>query len=115
MKYIDLSHPISQNTVTYPSDPDIIIRKEKNIKNHNTLLHSFSMGTHTGTHLDSPAHILHEGKTIDKFPIDSFTGKAIKVDKNITKIQLPVNGFFYWTTLEIVKFEKSSPSILNNR
>ena len=82
MKFIDLSHPLSSSTKTYPSDPDIIIRKEKEISTHRSTLHSFSMGTHTGTHLDVPAHIISGGKTLNNFPLDSFCGKAIKLDKN---------------------------------
>ena len=80
MNYIDLSHLISKNTKTYPSDPDIEIKIEKKIATDNSLLHSFKLGTHTGTHLDAPAHILEKTKTIDCFPINKFSGKAIKID-----------------------------------
>ena len=48
-----------------------------------TLLHSFTMGTHTGTHLDAPAHIISGGKTLDDFPISSFTGNTVNVDINL--------------------------------
>jgi len=57
------------------------------------------MGTHTGTHLDAPAHILSGGKTLDDFPISSFTGKTIKVDiKSINaldKIHKPLDGIIF--------------------
>ena len=80
MKLIDLSHPISHGMPTYPSDPDISIIKEKEIDADLSLLHSFKLGTHTGTHLDVPAHIIFDGKTLNDFPIDTFSGIAIKVD-----------------------------------
>ena len=64
MKLIDLSHPISNAMPTYPSDPDISIIREKDIDTDNTLLHSFKMGTHTGTHLDVPAHVIPGGKRL---------------------------------------------------
>ncbi|MBT7901701.1 MAG: cyclase family protein [Candidatus Marinimicrobia bacterium] len=83
MKYIDLSHPISNEMATYPSDPDISIVREKEIYTDRTLLHSFTMGTHTGTHLDAPAHIISGGKTLDDFPISSFTGNTVNVDINL--------------------------------
>ena len=70
MKYIDLSHSLSSNTATYPSDPDLDIIKEKEIINDNSLLHSFKMGTHTGTHLDVPAHIIPGGKTLNMFSLE---------------------------------------------
>lgn len=83
MKIIDLSHPISNDMSTYPTDPDVSIVREKNIKENNSLLHSFKMGTHTGTHLDTPAHIIRDGKTINDFPLEKFTGLAIKIDKGL--------------------------------
>jgi len=81
MKYIDLSHPIFDAMPTYTSDPEVSIERIKDIKSHSTLLHSFSLGTHTGTHLDAPAHVIINGKTIDNFDLSAFTGLAIKVDQ----------------------------------
>ena len=99
MKYIDLSHPISEETSTYPSDPDISIVREKEIHLDHTLLHRFTMGTHTGTHLDAPAHIISGGKTLDDFPLSSFTGKTVKVDLNsiseLDKVDEKVNGIIF--------------------
>ena len=80
MPYIDLTHPISSSMSTYPSDPNVMISKEKSIENNNSLLHSFKMGTHTGTHLDVPAHILINGKTLDEYSLICFTGSAIRLD-----------------------------------
>ena len=82
MRFVDLSHPISNDMTTYPSDPDISIVREKEIHSDRTLLHRFTMGTHTGTHLDAPAHIISGGKFLDDFPLSSFIGKTVKVDIN---------------------------------
>ena len=82
MNLIDLSYPISNNMTTYPTDPDVTIRMEKNIKTHHSLLHSFSMGTHTGTHLDAPAHVIKNGKTLDEIDLNHFIGRAIMIDKD---------------------------------
>ena len=79
---IDLSHQLHNDISTYPSDPDIKITRVKDINSDRTMLHNFSMGTHTGTHLDSPAHIIKKGKTIDKITLDKFSGVAVKVDEN---------------------------------
>jgi len=91
MKYIDLSHPISNLMSTYPSDPNVIINEEKNIQYDNTLLHSFNMGTHTGTHLDAPAHIINDGKTFDDYDLNYFAGNALKVDTKNFKILDNIN------------------------
>ena len=80
MKYIDLSHQIYDGMPTYPSDPDVSIKLIKSINNNNSLLHEFSMGTHTGTHLDVPAHIIPNGKTISDYSLESFFGTAILIN-----------------------------------
>jgi len=99
MKFVDLSHPISNEMSTYPSDPDISIVREKEIHLDRTLLHRFTMGTHTGTHLDAPAHIISGGKTLDDFPLSSFTGKTVKVDLDsiieLEKVDEKVNGIIF--------------------
>ena len=82
MKLVDLSHPISNTMSTYPSDPKTSIIKEKEIETNNSLLHSITIGTHTGTHLDTPSHIISGGKTLNDFPLSSFKGKAVKINKN---------------------------------
>ena len=99
MKFVDLSHPISNEMSTYPSDTDISIVREKEIHSDRTLLHRFTMGTHTGTHLDAPAHIISGGKTLDDFPLSSFTGKTVKVDLDsiieLEKVDEKVNGIIF--------------------
>ena len=82
MKIIDLSHSLIDSGSTYPSDPKLIIKKEKDIKNNRSLLHSISFGTHTGTHLDTPAHMISGGKTLDEFSLDKFIGVAVKVNSD---------------------------------
>ena len=79
MKHIDLSYPLSNQSPTYPSDPSIEIVQEKELKKDRTILHSIKMGTHSGTHLDTPAHIIAKGKTLEKFPLSSFSGVTIKI------------------------------------
>jgi kynurenine formamidase len=78
MRVVDLSHPISNEMTTYPSDPNVTIVREKEIHSDQTLLHQFTMGTHTGTHLDAPAHIISGGKTLDDFSLSSFFAKQLK-------------------------------------
>jgi len=99
MRFIDLSHPIYNEMTTYPSDPNVTIVREKEIHSDRTLLHRFTMGTHTGTHLDAPSHIISGGKTLDDFPLSSFTGKTVKVDLNsiseLDKVDEEVDGIIF--------------------
>ncbi len=101
MKHIDLSHPISNTMSTYPSDPEVSIITKKEISADNSLLHCFSMGTHTGTHLDVPAHIIDGGKKLNDFSLDSFAGRIVRVDKKtytmLGKITEKIDGVIYDT------------------
>tara|TARA_B100000029_G_scaffold470935_1_gene510188 strand:- start:168 stop:671 length:504 start_codon:yes stop_codon:yes gene_type:complete len=57
------------------------------------------MGTHTGTHLDAPAHMILNGKTVDDFQLNSFTGTSVKVDnscwRDIYNYGHKVDGIIY--------------------
>jgi len=99
MIFVDLTHPISNDMTTYPSDPNVAIVREKEIHSDRSLLHRFTMGTHTGTHLDVPAHIISDGKTLDDFPLSSFMGKTVKVNLNslieLDKMGEKVDGIIF--------------------
>lgn len=38
------------------------------------------MGSHTGTHIDAPAHFVADGKTVDGIALASLTGPALVID-----------------------------------
>ena len=80
MKVIDLTHKISAETTVYPgTEPPTLIAAasiEKDAYNE-TIYHMFS---HTGTHIDPPAHIFEDGKTLDSFPASQFVGRALAID-----------------------------------
>ena len=101
MKYIDLSYSISSNFQTYPSDPDIEITKEKDIEKDRTVVHSIKLGTHTGSHVDVPAHIIAGGKTLKDYPLNFFTGKAIKINSSsideINNLDENIDGVIFET------------------
>jgi len=39
-----------------------------------------SMGAHTGTHMDSPHHVMHDDRGVDSYPMDSLVGWAEVLD-----------------------------------
>ena len=75
---IDLSVPLRDRMVRWPSDPEVRILKIKEIgkKGSSSALLHLSMGAHTGTHMDAPAHSLKGGRTIDSMPADVTVGPA---------------------------------------
>lgn len=80
MTIIDLTHAITENMPVYPGTEPPRLSDASSIGKDGfkeTLLTLFS---HTGTHMDPPAHIFENGRTLDSLPVDSFVGKAIVVD-----------------------------------
>ncbi len=83
MKIVDLSVPINNDTPAYPGDPTPKIELAAIVERDGYCDHNVSFATHLGTHVDAPAHMLKDGVTLDKIPIEHFVGRGrlIKVDK----------------------------------
>ncbi|MDG6244511.1 MAG: cyclase family protein [Methanolobus sp.] len=79
-KLIDISTGISSSTPVYEGDPVPIIEKVSTIEKDGFVLSRISVGTHTGTHVDAPAHITADGKCVDEMDLLSFIGNAILLD-----------------------------------
>ena len=81
---IDLSVPLNQQTPVYPGDPKTKISPAGIFKKDGYNDHQVSIGTHVGTHIDAPLHMIDRGKDLSKIPLEQFVGRGryIKVGKN---------------------------------
>lgn len=80
MKVIDLTHTILEDMPVFPgSETPKLTTKSTYEKDgfKETLLQMYS---HVGTHMDPPAHIFANQKTLDQFSPEQFIGKALVVD-----------------------------------
>lgn len=80
MKVIDLTHVIKEDMPVYPGTQPPKLQTANTIEKdgfRETLLTMFS---HTGTHMDAPAHVYADEKTLDALSVDRFVGKALIVD-----------------------------------
>lgn len=75
--WIDVSIPISNGVVNWPSDPKVEIKRIHDMRDgdEDNLTH-ISMCAHTATHMDAPCHFIKSAATIDKMPISAGVGKA---------------------------------------
>ena len=80
MKYIDLSHQLTNTTPVYPGDPPVEILTNNNVTHDGFCSHTVTMGTHVGTHIDAPAHMIENGKDISDYPVSHFIGNAVVVN-----------------------------------
>ena len=80
MKVIDLTHVIENNMPVYPGTEQPSLEPVAIYEKDGFKETRISMTTHTGTHMDSPAHIYRGSMTLDAFPADQFIGKALVID-----------------------------------
>ena len=74
MKIYDISQEVFSCGV-YPGDPKpekqtLCAISDGELYN----LTAFSMCAHNGTHIDAPFHFLHDGKTVEQLPLETFVG-----------------------------------------
>lgn len=80
MKIIDLSHRIEPGMPVYPGTEGPVFEHPFDLARDGFVEMRISMMSHTGTHMDAPAHILDRGKTLDRMPISAFYGQGVCID-----------------------------------
>lgn len=80
MTILDLSHTIKPTMTLWPGTPAVRFEPLATIERdgyRETILHC---STHAGTHVESPAHLLPDGVTLDALNPAQFTGQGIVLD-----------------------------------
>ncbi len=80
MKVIDISWPISTATTGYKDAKIVAFEEVKNFSKDGMRETNIRLSSHTGTHIDAPAHFLKDGKTIDQLHLDRFIGTCKVLD-----------------------------------
>jgi len=77
MEIIDITRPLSDETLVFPGDMKLSFTQRDEGK---YLISDLHMSTHTGTHIDAPVHYLKTGDTIDTIPLINLIGRCRVVD-----------------------------------
>lgn len=80
MKVLDLTHVIESNMPAYPGTEPPALEPANTYEKDGFKETKISMYTHTGTHIDPPAHLFQGRTTLDAFPPEQFIGKALVID-----------------------------------
>ena len=80
MRVLDLTQPMKEGIPVYPGDPLFRIRNAADHETDGYRVSALSFGSHTGTHLDAPAHFFEDGETLSQFPLQTFLANAAVVD-----------------------------------
>ncbi len=75
MRIYDCTLTLKQGVVVYPGDPPFTseLVTEDGVGGE-CRIRRLSMGSHTGTHIDAPAHLLPGGRTLEQFPLQLWLG-----------------------------------------
>lgn len=80
MKVVDLTHTVAPDMPVYPGTQPPSFEPANTYERDGFKETSFSMFTHTGTHMDPPAHLYPGRTTLDQFPAEQFLGRALVID-----------------------------------
>lgn len=86
--FIDLTHTIKPGMPVYPGTAAPSFTASGTLTRTGYRETEMTIASHTGTHMDAPAHLLREGANLDVLPVAQFCGKATVLDVSA----LPTGG-----------------------
>lgn len=78
--FLDLSAPLESGQASYAGDPAVQLTVFHTLQKEGWRLTKLEFGSHSGTHMDSPAHMLEEGRSLDQIPVSQFFATAYVMD-----------------------------------
>ncbi|MGI8771006.1 MAG: cyclase family protein [Acidobacteriaceae bacterium] len=97
-------------TPIYEGDPSLRLEWTRSLAQHGVNLSRYSMGSHTGTHIDAPLHFVEGGRTIDQIGLDTLIGPArvIDIPAEIQAITAAVLKQYRWKDAKRILFRTKS-------
>ncbi|MGC8605638.1 MAG: cyclase family protein [Desulfomonilaceae bacterium] len=81
MAIFDVSLTLKNGMLSFPGDPVFSIKHVFSREQDNEFnLSLLSLTTHTGTHVDAPAHYIYGGRTIDSMALNMMIGPGVVLD-----------------------------------
>jgi arylformamidase len=89
-KWIDISVPLTDNMVSWPDDPPVRVERIEDLERGDRhSLSLLSMSSHSGTHVDAPAHFIKGGRTVDKIDFENLLGTVRVIEISDTESVKP--------------------------
>ena len=73
VKFYDVSLPIKESMIVYPGNPEPLIRRYLSIPQNKVNESLITLGSHTGTHVDSKLHIQKDADGVEVIPLESLS------------------------------------------
>jgi len=77
---IDLSHELAPGMPYVPGTEPPVFSRPFTLASHGFTEQKITLLTHSGTHMDAPAHILEAGPTLEQLGLPHFIGRAAVLD-----------------------------------
>lgn len=76
-EWIDISIPLHNSMPYWPDNPPVRIERTMDLnRGDEATVSAISIGSHTGTHMDAPAHFIRSGAAMDQMPLSATIGHA---------------------------------------
>ncbi|WP_256391707.1 cyclase family protein [Natronoarchaeum rubrum] len=80
MTTYDLSQSLDAEGTTYPGDPAVSVTPHATHESDGYRVTELALGSHSGTHVDAPSHLLPDGRNLDEVGLSTFAFDAVRID-----------------------------------
>lgn len=91
MPTYDLSHPLETGMPGYPGTEPVEIEPTATVVDEGYRTTRLWIDSHTGTHVDAPAHMLPDGRALGSYPPETFRFAARLVDARPLEARQPID------------------------
>jgi arylformamidase len=82
MRLFDLTHPLGPEAPVFPGDEPVRVWPCAALVPDGYRASRLELGTHSGTHVDAPAHLFAKGAALGELPLDLWIGPALLLDRD---------------------------------
>jgi arylformamidase len=87
-QFFDVSLPITEEMVVYPGKPEPSIKRYSSIPKNKVNESILTLGSHTGTHVESRLHLRNGREGVADLPLDHFYGKCRVFDLTLVEDEI---------------------------
>lgn len=80
VRLVDLTQPLVPGMPVFPGDPEVSADPVLDVVRDGCAVTAWRLGSHSGTHVDAPSHVVPGGADLDALDLGLFTGPAVVVD-----------------------------------
>ncbi len=118
MKVFDITTTLRPEMPTWPGEPGPKREMIHSIASGaGANVSAFSMGSHTGTHIDAPYHFVEGGITVERLSIETLVGPAVLLDihgdEHVSAEQLEAAHLPTGTTRLLIRTRNTERQLLN--